>query len=259
MGVSVKLVFCAVALLATIAAAPSSIPSKKSTIGELVEIVEEYRVLFEELSQEKDQMLAFARTGLFASYRHMNEAILENLGETRNTIEYGFDELRTDIAAAILDGGDEDCLLGLASEIRDEQRALATGMSICSQFTTDVKDDLSYSFYEVLELLQRLSTALSEYTTWSFSTHNSVTDPQEHAEYLRRTYVESRDMWEYEVLPIIQFQIDAIEYNRPIVVDDNMDCLEKIVDQMPMFEEYIRGKMETCAEPFKAALGVKKN
>lgn len=233
-------------------AAPASSPAKKNTVGDLIAVVQEYAPKFEELSLEKDQLLQFARTGLFATYRNMNEDLLVNLGNARNSIEYGFDEVRTYIAAKLLDGGDEECLLDLVSQLVAEQRALAMAMSLCSSFTTDAKDDLSYSFIEMLDLLQRLSTALSEYVLWSFSNHNSVNDPEDHAAYLRRTYQESADMWEQQVVPLVQFQLDAMEYNKPLIISENLGCLDKLVEQVDIFEVYIREQMYYCAAPLKA-------
>ncbi|XP_065085888.1 uncharacterized protein LOC135707906 [Ochlerotatus camptorhynchus] len=233
-------------------AAPASSPAKKNTVGDLIAVVKEYAPKFEELSLEKDQLLQFARTGLFATYRDMNEDLLVSLGNARNAVEYGFDEVRTYIAAKLLDGGDEDCLLDLVSQIVAEQRVLASAMSLCSSFTTVAKDDLSYSFHEMLDLLQRLSTALSEYVLWSFSTHNSVSDPEDHAEYLRRTYQESADMWDQQVLPLVQFQLDAMEYNKPLIIAENQSCLDKLVEQVDTFEEYIREQMYYCTAPLKA-------
>ncbi|KXJ79198.1 hypothetical protein RP20_CCG002081 [Aedes albopictus] len=249
--------FTAVLLVVAVSVATSAAPSpavvKRNSVGDLVAVINEYAPKFEELGHEKDQLLQFARTGLFATYRHMNEDLLENLGNARNAIEYGFDEIRTKIAAKMLDGGDEECLLDLVRQIVDEQRALAMAMSLCSSFTTDAKDDLSYSFYEMLELLQRLSTALSEYVLWSFSTHNSVADPEDHANYLRRTYQESVDLWDQQVVPLVQFQLDAMEYNKPLIVAENQSCLDKLIEQVGTFNEYIYGQFEYCAAPWKAA------
>ncbi|XP_058455072.1 uncharacterized protein LOC131432675 [Malaya genurostris] len=226
-------------------------PAKKS-VSDLIDVVEEYRVRFEELGLEKDQLLQFARVALFATYRHMNEDMLINLGNARNTIEFGFDETRSQIADDMLDGGDEECLLDLVSQIVDEQRRLASGMSECAAASNNAKGELSYSFLEELDLLQRLSTAQTEYVLFSFSNHNSFADPEQHAEFLRRTYEESEDLWNDQVRPIIQFEIDAMEYNRMILVAENLECLNELEQQLQTFDDEIREKVKTCVEPFRA-------
>ncbi|XP_062540368.1 uncharacterized protein LOC134208403 [Armigeres subalbatus] len=246
-------VLLVVAISVAINAAPSPAVVEKNAVGDLIAVVDEYAPLFAELSKEKDQLLQFARTGLFATYRHMNEDLLKNFGEARNAIDFGFDETRNLIAAKIIDGGDEECLLNLVRQIVDEQRALASAMSLCALFSTTAKDDLSYSFVEMLDLLQRLSTSLSEYVIWSFSTHNSVKNASAHAEYLPRVYQESVDMWDDQVLPLVQFQLDAMEYNKPIIVAENLNCLDKLVEQITPFNEYIYQQLEYCAAPWNAA------
>ncbi|XP_058811731.1 uncharacterized protein LOC131676602 [Topomyia yanbarensis] len=246
MAAIMKFVF----LLATASMVVNAAPSKKS-IADVVEVTEEFRVRFEELSQEKEQMLQFARTALFATYRHMNEDMLIDLGNTRNTIDYGFDETRTLIAEKLLMGGDEDCLLDLVSQIRDEQRALASGMSVCAAGSNDAKDELASSFLEVLILLQRLATAQTEIVLWSYTNYNSVVASADHADYLRRTFGEMDYLWNTQVKQILQFEIDAMEHNRPILVAQNLDCLDKLPQQLLLFDEQIRSKISTCAAPLK--------
>ncbi|XP_055534363.1 uncharacterized protein LOC129723897 [Wyeomyia smithii] len=254
MAAIARFVLLAAAVLAATQAAPAekSSPSKiLRSVTDLIAVVEEYQPRFEELSLEKDQMLAFARTALFATFRHMNEEMLINFGNTRNAIEYGFDETRAEIADDILSGGDEDCLLNLVSLIIDEQRELASRMSECANTSNQDKDELAYSFYEVLELLQRMSTSLTEHLLWTFSNYNSFVSPAEHADFIQRSFEESVDLWNNEVQAVIQFEIDAMEYNRPILVAENLECLNRVAEQVQPFDEEIRSRISTCVAPLK--------
>ncbi|ETN57737.1 hypothetical protein AND_010695 [Anopheles darlingi] len=240
------LLIAAFVLAAGVSAAPSQTAAKPRT-AELREAIEEYRVRFNELHQEKDQFLQFARTGLWASVRYMNEDILENLGEVRNTIEYGFDDVRLEISLQIVEGThNEQCLLDLVYEIVDEKVRLGDELSRCSSTATDAKDSLPESFYEFLNLLQRISTSIAETTLYTFINQNSVSDPERHLEYLREAYEETERSWLEEALPLMQFELDAMEYNRPLIVADNAECLAVIIEQQQSFEDNIRARIPSC-------------
>ncbi|XP_055587532.1 uncharacterized protein LOC129739977 [Uranotaenia lowii] len=236
-----------VALLALVAVIHANPVAKKRSISNLIDVVEEYKLLFNDLSHEKDQLLQFARVSLFATYSLMNQDLLKDLGHTRNAIEFGFDELIGDIAEEITEGGNEECLLNLTAQIRREQVELAETMGVCSALTGSAKDDLSYSFYEFIDLLQRLSTALSEYVLWSFAVENSVTHADRQAENIRQMYEDSVEMWDEVVLPLIQFEINAMEYNRPIIVANNKDCLDILIEKVDLLNEELREQLGSCS------------
>ncbi|XP_052866090.1 uncharacterized protein LOC128272339 [Anopheles cruzii] len=237
-----------VAVLATaISAAPTNVVVKPHN-AELQAALEEYRVRFDDLHTEKDQFLQFARTGLWASLRHMNEEVLQDLGETRNTVEFGFDDVRTEISLVIINGtSNEQCLLDLVREIIDEKVVLGTEISRCAAVTIATMDALPQSFYEFINLLQRLSSSIAETTLYSFVSQNSVIDPERHLAFLEDAFVETERTWVEEALPLIQFELDAMEYNRPVIVDENAECLQVIAAQQQSFEANIRSRIPTCA------------
>ncbi|XP_058117561.1 uncharacterized protein LOC131287207 [Anopheles ziemanni] len=237
-------------LIGAFAVLASGAPSKtavKPRNAELREALEEYRVRFDELHREKDQFLQFARTGLWASVRTMNEQVLEDLGEARNNAEYGFDDVRLEISLLIVEGNhQEQCLLDLVYEIVDEKVRLGDEISACAAGTTESKDSLPESFYEFLNLLQRLSNSIAELTLYSFISQNAVADPERHLEFLEETFVETERTWNDEARPLMQFELDAMEYNRPLIVADNADCLQVVAEAQQSFEDYIREKIPSC-------------
>uniref|UniRef100_A0A182JNB7 Protein TsetseEP domain-containing protein n=1 Tax=Anopheles atroparvus TaxID=41427 RepID=A0A182JNB7_ANOAO len=237
-------------LIAALAVLASGAPSKmaiKPRNEELREALEEYRVRFDELHREKDLFLQFARTGLWASVRQMNEEVLQDLGAVRNTVEYGFDDVRLDISLLIVEGNhQEQCLLDLVYEIVAEKVRLGDEISRCAAGTTETKDALPESFYEFLNLLQRLSNSIAELTLYSFISQNSVTDPEAHLAFLEETFVETERSWNDEARPLMQFELDAMEYNRPLIVADNAACVAEITASQQSFENYIREKIPSC-------------
>uniref|UniRef100_A0A182MAQ5 Protein TsetseEP domain-containing protein n=1 Tax=Anopheles culicifacies TaxID=139723 RepID=A0A182MAQ5_9DIPT len=242
--------FVLIAACALMASTVSTAPSKtdiKPRNEELREAIEEYRVRFDELHKEKDQFLQFARTGLWATVRRMNEEVLVDLGETRNIVEYGFDDVRLDISLLIVEGNhDEQCLLNLVYDIVDEKVRLGEEISRCSAGTTDTKDSLPASFYEFLNLLQRLSNSIAETTLYTFVSQNSVADPERHLEFLQESFAETDRAWNEEALPLVQFELDAMEYNRPLIVADNAECLQEIQNSQQAFEDSIRQRISSC-------------
>uniref|UniRef100_A0A182NL55 Uncharacterized protein n=1 Tax=Anopheles dirus TaxID=7168 RepID=A0A182NL55_9DIPT len=242
--------FVLIAACALLASAVNGAPSKtviKPRSQELRDAIEEYRVRFDELHKEKDQFLQFGRTGLWATVRHMNEDVLQDLGETRNIVEYGFDDVRLEISLLIVEGNhNEQCLLDLVYEIVAEKVQLGNQISVCAAGTTDEKDSLPASFYEFLNLLQRLSNSIAETTLYTFVSQNSVSDPERHLEFLQEAYEETERAWTQEALPLMQFELDAMEYNRPLIVADNAQCLQAINEQQQAFEDSIRARMPLC-------------
>ncbi|XP_052890894.1 uncharacterized protein LOC128299080 [Anopheles moucheti] len=242
--------FVLIAACALMASSISAAPSKtviKPHNQELREAIEDYRVRFDDLHKEKDQFLQFARTGLFATVRRMNEEVLIDLGEARNTVEYGFDDVRLEISLAIVEGNhNEQCLLDLVYEIVAEKVQLGDEISRCSAGTTDTKDALPASFYEFIDLLQRLSNSIAETTLYTFVSQNSVSDPERHLEFLQESYDETARAWNEEALPLMQFELDAMEYNRPLIVADNAECLQVVVERQQGFEDTIRERIPSC-------------
>ncbi|XP_035902379.1 uncharacterized protein LOC118507685 [Anopheles stephensi] len=239
--------FVLIAACALMVSAAPSKPAIKPRNQELREAIEEYRVRFDELHKEKDQFLQFGRTGLWATVRAMNEEILVDLGETRNTVEYGFDDVRLDISLLIVEGNhNEQCLLDLVYEIVAEKVELGDEISRCAAGATETKDALPESFYEFINLLQRLSNSIAETTLYSFVSQNSVTDPERHLEFLQEAFEETDRAWNEEALPLMQFELDAMEYNRPLIVADNAQCLQTIVDRQQAFEDSIRARIPSC-------------
>ncbi|EGK96722.1 AGAP013272-PA [Anopheles gambiae str. PEST] len=245
-----SLSFVLIAACALLASGVSAAPSKtamKPRSQELRDAIEEYRVRFDELHKEKDQFLQFARTGLWATVRAMNEEVLQDMGETRNIVEYGFDDVRLDISLLIVEGNhNEQCLLDLVYEIVEEKVLLGQEISRCADDTTDAKDSLPESFYEFLNLLQRLSNSIAETTLYTFVSQNSVNDPERHLEFLEESFEETDRAWNEEALPLVQFELDAMEYNRPLIVADNAQCLQAINDRQQAFEDSIRERIPSC-------------
>uniref|UniRef100_A0A182K0T3 Protein TsetseEP domain-containing protein n=1 Tax=Anopheles christyi TaxID=43041 RepID=A0A182K0T3_9DIPT len=245
-----NLSFVLIAACALLASGVRAAPSKtaiKPRSEELRDAIEEYRVRFDELHKEKDQFLQFARTGLWASVRGMNEEVLQDLGETRNNVEYGFDDVRLEISLLIVEGNhNEQCLLDLVYEIVREKVQLGDEISRCADDANDAKDALPESFYEFLNLLQRLSNAIAETTLYTFVGQNSVTDPERHLEYLQESFAETDRAWTQEALPLVQFELDAMEYNRPLIVADTAQCLQVINDKQQAFEDSIRQRIPSC-------------
>uniref|UniRef100_A0A182P633 Protein TsetseEP domain-containing protein n=1 Tax=Anopheles epiroticus TaxID=199890 RepID=A0A182P633_9DIPT len=246
-NLSFVLIAACALLASSVSAAPSAKSAAKPRSEELRDAIEEYRVRFDELHKEKDQFLQFARTGLWASVRAMNEEVLQDLGETRNNVEYGFDDVRLEISLLIVEGNhNEQCLLDLVYDIVEEKVRLGEEISRCADDTNDAKDALPESFYEFLNLLQRLSNSIAETTLYSFVSQNSVTDPERHLAFLEESFAETDRAWNEEALPLVQFELDAMEYNRPLIVADSAQCLQVINDRQQAFEDSIRQQIPSC-------------
>ncbi|XP_062540367.1 uncharacterized protein LOC134208402 [Armigeres subalbatus] len=217
------------------------------SMEELGRIIEEYRVKFDDLHEEKDAFLVFARIVVRAELKMLNEAVTENLGQAWSDIDHHFDSTRKIIGDMIITpGANEQCLLGLVEEIVAERIRAADEMSLCAADKIVIKESLADEMRTLVNLLQRISTAAAEYTLYSFSNHNSLLDPESHIEWLERNYQNQVNFWDNYARPEAQEDLDNMEINRPLLVQENLLCLERIQLDMAEVDRNINLRINQC-------------
>ncbi|EAT35944.1 AAEL011935-PA [Aedes aegypti] len=226
----------------------SAKPAARSyTMDELARIVEEFRVKFDDLHEEKDAFVNLARIITRAELKLLNEATVDNLADAWSDIEHHFDGTRKIIGdMIILPNANEECLLGLVEEIVAERIRAADEMSRCASDKIGIKEGLADEFRSLVNLLQRISTAAAEYTLYSFANHNSFVDPEEQIEWLERNYQNQVYFWDNVARPEAQEDLDYLEVNRPYLVEENRLCLERIQVQMTEVDRSINQRINQC-------------
>ncbi|KAL1379792.1 hypothetical protein pipiens_014639 [Culex pipiens pipiens] len=221
--------------------------SSAFTMSELARISEEFRVMFDELHEEKDAFVNLARIFTRAELKLLNEATTMNLAESWSDIEHHFDITRSLIAEMILaPEADEECLLGLTEEIVAEQIRAADEMSNCAADKIAIKEGIADEFRDLVNVLQRISTAAAEYTLFTYASHNSFIDPEGHIEWLERNYQNQVDFWENVARAEAQEDLDNLEINRPQLVEENRQCLARIQDAMAEVDRSINQRLPRC-------------
>uniref|UniRef100_A0A182NL54 Protein TsetseEP domain-containing protein n=1 Tax=Anopheles dirus TaxID=7168 RepID=A0A182NL54_9DIPT len=235
-----------VALLCVALAAVTGV-SAQTSLGELAEIVEQYRVRFDELHEDKDSFVRLARTLIRAELKGLNEATLANLGNAREDIDDILTETREAIAAAIiLPNANEQCLLALVDTVIAQGRVAGDGMSTCAADKIAIKEGLGDEFRELTNTLQRISQAAAEYTMYSFAIHNSVADPADHADWLERNYNTQVEFWDNVARPEAQEDLDNLEINRPALVEENRVCLAGVITRLNTAMQNVRVQINGC-------------
>uniref|UniRef100_A0A182WQR3 Protein TsetseEP domain-containing protein n=1 Tax=Anopheles minimus TaxID=112268 RepID=A0A182WQR3_9DIPT len=236
--------FTSVALCVLLAAV--SVTAQLS-MRELSEITEDFRVRFDDLHDDKDDFIQLARTLTRAELKGLNEATLENLGNARNDIDDILTETREDIAEAILEpNANEQCLLALVDTVIAEGRRAGEGMSACAADKIAIKEGLGDEFRALTNTLQRIATAASEYTLYTFAIHNSFTEPEEHVEWLEENYDNQVEFWDNVARPEAQEDLDNLEINRPALVEENRLCLQAVITSLNTAMNTVRGQINSC-------------
>uniref|UniRef100_A0A182K9D7 Protein TsetseEP domain-containing protein n=1 Tax=Anopheles christyi TaxID=43041 RepID=A0A182K9D7_9DIPT len=217
------------------------------SMRELAEITEEYRVRFDELHDEKDAFVRLTRVLTRAELKGLNEATLVNLGNARNDIDDVLADTREQIANAILQpNANEQCLLGLVDRVIEEGRRAGEGMSACAADKITIKEGLGDEFRALTNTLQRIATAASEYTLYTFAIHNSFTDPEEHVEWLEENYANQVEFWDNVARPEAQEDLDNLEINRPALVEENRVCLNGVISRLNTAMNTVRAQINSC-------------
>uniref|UniRef100_A0A182P632 Protein TsetseEP domain-containing protein n=1 Tax=Anopheles epiroticus TaxID=199890 RepID=A0A182P632_9DIPT len=217
------------------------------SMRELAEITEEFRVRFDELHDDKDDFVRLTRVLTRAELKGLNEATLVNLGNARNDIDDALADTREQIANAILEpNANEECLLGLVDRVIEEGRRAGEGMSACAADKINIKEGLGDEFRTLTNTLQRIATAASEYTLYTFAIHNSFTDPDDHVEWLEENYANQVDFWDNVARPEAQEDLDNLEINRPALVEENRVCLAAVVTALNTALNTIQGQINSC-------------
>uniref|UniRef100_A0A182SW40 EF-hand domain-containing protein n=1 Tax=Anopheles maculatus TaxID=74869 RepID=A0A182SW40_9DIPT len=236
--------FTSYALCVLLAAA--SVTAQLS-MRELTEITEDFRVRFDDLHDDKDGFISLTRVLTRAELKGLNEATLENLAIARNDIDDLLTETREDIASAILEpNANEACLLALVDTVIAEGRRAGEGMSSCAADKIAIKEGLGDEFRALTNTLQRIATAASEYTLYTFAIHNSFTDPEEHVEWLEENYENQLSFWDNVARPEAQEDLDNLEINRPALVEENRLCLEAVVTSLNTAMNTVRQQINSC-------------
>ncbi|XP_053680669.1 uncharacterized protein LOC128731563 [Anopheles nili] len=236
--------FTSVALVVILAAVTVS---AQLSMQELTDIIEDYRVRFERLHENKDAFVRLARVLIRAELKGLNEATLENLGEARNDIDDILTEAREDIAEAILEpNANEQCLLGLVDTVIAEGRRAGDGMSSCAADKIAIKEGLGDEFRALTNTLQRIATAAAEYPLFGFAIHDSFNDPEEHAEWLEEAYEAQVDFWDNVAQPEAQEDLDNLEINRPQLVAENRACLNAVIASLNTAMQNLRIQINMC-------------
>ncbi|XP_055643065.1 uncharacterized protein LOC129779544 isoform X1 [Toxorhynchites rutilus septentrionalis] len=238
--------------LATLFVIASAAPSIKSGLSDLTGLVKEYHELYERMYQEKTELQQFARAGHQFMYRWINGDILKDIAIAHDEIQRKANETDEVIAEKLLAGGDEKCLLTQRSRLQEEQRAFGDGISECAANVSETKDSVGDTFQENLDILQRLTTSISEYMLWSFSMHNSVTQPERHVDTMLRAYYELELLWRESVLPTMQDNIDGMHAQGQDIVASHSNCLDGLIEKTDEHIERIRDDISLCPVPYKA-------
>ncbi|XP_050089470.1 uncharacterized protein LOC126573418 [Anopheles aquasalis] len=221
--------------------------SAQLSMSEFAEIAEQYRVRFDDLSEDKDSFLRFARVLIRAELKGLNEGTLANLAEARNDIDDILTEIRTEIADATLEpNANEDCLLRLVDSVIAEGRTAGDGMSSCAADKIEIKEGLGDEFRTLTNTLQRIATAASEYPLFSYAQHNSFTDPQEHVDWLEQNYEAQVAFWDNVARPEAQEDLDNLEINRPALLAENRACLNAVIARLNTALTGIRQQINSC-------------
>ncbi|XP_035774334.1 uncharacterized protein LOC118457126 [Anopheles albimanus] len=221
--------------------------SAQLSMSEFGEIVDQYRVRFEELSEDKDAFVRLARVLIRAELKGLNEATLANLADARNEIDDVLTEIRTEIADATLEANaNEECLLRLVDLVIDEGRTAGDGMSSCAADKIEIKEGLGDEFRTLTNTLQRISTAAAEYPLFSYTQHNSFAEPQEHVDWLEENYDAQVAFWDNVARPEAQEDLDNLEINRPALVAENRACLDAVVARLNTAVNGIRQQINSC-------------
>ncbi|XP_065085892.1 uncharacterized protein LOC135707908 [Ochlerotatus camptorhynchus] len=237
---SLTVITCGLLVLAN--AKPS-----RSSMTELADITEEFRVKFDKLHTEKDEFVNLARIITRAELKLLNEATTKNLADAWSDIDHHFDNTRKIIADMILyPNANEDCMLGLVEEIVAERIRAAYEMSLCAADKIAIKEGLADEFRDLVSLLQRISSAAAEYTLFSFANHNSFIDPEGHIDWLERNFQNQVDFWDNVARPEAQEDLDNLEMNRPDLVEENRACLDRIQVQMTEVDRNINQRLGQC-------------
>ncbi|XP_058811732.1 uncharacterized protein LOC131676603 [Topomyia yanbarensis] len=224
--------------LATVLAVPMT---------ELATRSEEFRLLFDALHTEKDEFVKLTRTLTRAELKMLNEASQKLLAQMWNDVEHFFDDTRALIAEFILyPNAVEDCLLGLTEEIVAERIRAAGEMSSCAAYKINIKESLADEFRQLGNVLQRISTAAAEYTLFTFASHNSFIDSAGHLRWLEENYENQRVFWETTARTEAQADLDALEVNRPALIQEFTACLNVIRDQMTVVDRNINQRLPRC-------------
>uniref|UniRef100_A0A182IKK0 Protein TsetseEP domain-containing protein n=1 Tax=Anopheles atroparvus TaxID=41427 RepID=A0A182IKK0_ANOAO len=217
------------------------------SMRELAEITEEYRVRFDELYEDKDAFIRLARVIIRAELKGLNEATLENLANARNEIDDILTETREDIANAILlPNANEQCLLDLVNTVIAEGSQAGDGMSSCAADKIAIKEGLGDEFRTLTNTLQRIATAASEYTLYTFAIHDSFNDPEDHIDWLERNYANQVAFWDEVARPEAQEDLDNMELNRPILVAENRACLDAVIARLNTAMQNVRIQINGC-------------
>uniref|UniRef100_A0AAG5CQA5 Protein TsetseEP domain-containing protein n=1 Tax=Anopheles atroparvus TaxID=41427 RepID=A0AAG5CQA5_ANOAO len=217
------------------------------SMRELAEITEEYRVRFDELYEDKDAFIRLARVIIRAELKGLNEATLENLANARNEIDDILTETREDIANAILlPNANEQCLLDLVNTVISEGSQAGDGMSSCAADKIAIKEGLGDEFRTLTNTLQRIATAASEYTLYTFAIHDSFNDPEDHIDWLERNYANQVAFWDEVARPEAQEDLDNMELNRPILVAENRACLDAVIARLNTAMQNVRIQINGC-------------
>lgn len=214
---------------------------------ELARITEMFRKKFDDLHEEKDAFVNLARIITRAELKLLNEATAENLADAWSDIDHHFDNTRKIIGDMILyPNANEDCMLGLVEEIVAERIRAADEMSRCASDKIAVKEGLADEFRDLVNLLQRISTAAAEYTLYSFANHNSFIDSEGQIGWLERNYQNQMEFWDNVARPEAQEDLDNLEMNRPDLVAENRACLDNIQVEMTVVDRSINQRMGQC-------------
>ncbi|XP_049284031.1 uncharacterized protein LOC125764155 [Anopheles funestus] len=217
------------------------------SMRELSEITETFRVRFDDLHDDKDDFINLARRLTRAELKGLNEATLANLANAREDIDDILLDTREEIAAAIIEpNANEQCLLGLVDTVIAEGRTAGEGMSACAADKIAIKEGLGDEFRALTNTLQRIATAASEYTLYTFAIHNSFTDPEEHVEWLEENYDNQVEFWDNVARPEAQEDLDNLEINRPALVEENRQCLNAVVTSLNTAMNTVRGQINSC-------------
>ncbi|XP_052890895.1 uncharacterized protein LOC128299081 [Anopheles moucheti] len=217
------------------------------SMRELAEITEDFRVRFDDLHEDKDGFIRLTRVLTRAELKGLNEATLENLANARNDIDEVLFNVREDIAAAILQpNANEQCLLGLVNTVIAEGVRAGEGMSSCAADKIAIKEGLGDEFRTLSNTLQRIATAASEYTLYTFAIHNSFADPEEHVEWLEDNYDNQVTFWNNVARPEAQEDLDNLEINRPALIEENRLCLNAVVTSLNTAMNTVRGQINNC-------------
>ncbi|XP_053668929.1 uncharacterized protein LOC128719330 [Anopheles marshallii] len=217
------------------------------SMRELTEITEDFRVRFDELHEDKDDFIRLTRVLTRAELKGLNEATLENLANARNDVDEILFDTREEIAAAILvPNANEQCLLGLVDTVIAEGRRAGEGMSSCAADKIAIKEGLGDEFRALSNTLQRIATAASEYTLYTFAIHNSFAEPDEHVEWLEENYDNQVSFWNNVARPEAQEDLDNLEINRPALIEENRLCLNAVITSLNTAMNTVRGQINNC-------------